>query len=283
MPIPKPQLGEEDSDFLERCMINSMMVNEYPDEDQRFAVCEAQLESNDKNYKGMKFKTADRIKGIDEKKGIVEMVWSMMDVEDSDGDIIKSGAYKKTIDEKGPESSRPRIKWFKNHDPWDSPGKLLELYEDNKELVAVGQTVDTTLGRDTLIEIKEGIITEHSVGFDIPGGKAATRSEGGLEIKEVNLWEGSSLTHWGANEFTPVRDVKSKEGREVLVKQIERLQKAMKIKEFSDEKYIELHVEFQRLTNIIKSLIEEEPGDTTPTIVEPTDEELIEVFTKNLK
>ena len=38
MPIPKPNSGESQSEFLKRCMADDVMVNEY-DQEQRAAVC----------------------------------------------------------------------------------------------------------------------------------------------------------------------------------------------------------------------------------------------------
>lgn len=39
MPLPKPQKNETREDFLDRCMDNGEMVNEFPDAKQRYAVC----------------------------------------------------------------------------------------------------------------------------------------------------------------------------------------------------------------------------------------------------
>lgn len=39
MPQPKPKKGEKKKDFLDRCMSNKVMNDEYPDNDQRYAVC----------------------------------------------------------------------------------------------------------------------------------------------------------------------------------------------------------------------------------------------------
>jgi hypothetical protein len=47
MPIPKPEPGESKDEFLDRCMSDPKMVSEYGD-DQRFAVCSAQLEGPDR-------------------------------------------------------------------------------------------------------------------------------------------------------------------------------------------------------------------------------------------
>ena len=43
MPIPKPRSGEKKEDFLSRCMANSTMNKEFPESDQRYAVCQSQL------------------------------------------------------------------------------------------------------------------------------------------------------------------------------------------------------------------------------------------------
>ena len=39
MPIPKPNLTETADKFIERCMSDEIMLNEYPDQSQRFAIC----------------------------------------------------------------------------------------------------------------------------------------------------------------------------------------------------------------------------------------------------
>jgi len=39
MPLPQPHPDETSDDFMQRCMANSTMVSEYPDNDQRLAVC----------------------------------------------------------------------------------------------------------------------------------------------------------------------------------------------------------------------------------------------------
>jgi hypothetical protein len=43
MPIPKPTKEEEMKDFIDRCMSNKTMVNDFPDESQRYSVCIAQI------------------------------------------------------------------------------------------------------------------------------------------------------------------------------------------------------------------------------------------------
>jgi hypothetical protein len=42
MPLPKPNDGESKLDFINRCMSDDKMNEEYPDKEQRFAVCNQQ-------------------------------------------------------------------------------------------------------------------------------------------------------------------------------------------------------------------------------------------------
>jgi ATP-dependent Clp protease protease subunit len=48
MPLPSPRPDEDKDDFIDRCMGDDVMTEEYPDESQRRAVCEKQWESDDK-------------------------------------------------------------------------------------------------------------------------------------------------------------------------------------------------------------------------------------------
>jgi len=45
MPIPKPKANESRKDFIVRCMSDTVMVNEYPDKNQRLAVCSTQFKN----------------------------------------------------------------------------------------------------------------------------------------------------------------------------------------------------------------------------------------------
>jgi len=42
VPIPRPTSSETEKDFIDRCMSDSVMVSEFPDVDQRLAVCKVQ-------------------------------------------------------------------------------------------------------------------------------------------------------------------------------------------------------------------------------------------------
>ena len=40
MPIPTPRPQETKNEYLSRCMGDNTMVNEYPQNDQRYAICQ---------------------------------------------------------------------------------------------------------------------------------------------------------------------------------------------------------------------------------------------------
>lgn len=44
MPIPKPNNTETQKDFIQRCMNDNVMINEYPDKDQRYSICITQYD-----------------------------------------------------------------------------------------------------------------------------------------------------------------------------------------------------------------------------------------------
>jgi Escherichia/Staphylococcus phage prohead protease len=193
------------------------------------------------------------IKGVDETKGIVEFYFSSFGNKDSDGDIMEKGAFKKSISE-----NASRIKHFKNHNPHLAVGRILELHEDEKGAFAVSQMSKSTLGKDTLIEYQEGIITEHSHGFQTIRESHSKERDANI-ISEVKLWEVSSLTAWGANSETPTTGIKNIKDINKLFKSLENILTKSKI---SEERGLELQKSYDQLGILIKSLQAPSDDDT---------------------
>jgi len=213
----------------------------------------------------MKYKALDlSVKDVDKAQGIVSFYIARFDNEDSDGDIMVKGAGVKSITERGPKGSN-RIKHLKNHNTYHTPGKVLELFEDATGIVMVSKLSKTQLGKDTLIEYEEGIITEHSIGFQTIKEEKAENSANFL--KEIKIWEGSSLNAWGANYNTPTIGMKTLTPTEQLDKLNERmgkLVKFMKRAEISDDAFSTLEIELMQLKNAYNLLITEKPeNDST--------------------
>ena len=210
-----------------------------------------------------------KVKDIDSKQGIVKAYFAVFGNIDSDGDSIEPGAFTKTIMERGPEGN-DRIKHFKWHSTKDVPGKLQELGEDEFGAWFISKLSNTTLGRDTLIEYEEGIITEHSHGFEVIKND---KDESNINhIRESKLWEVSSLTAWGANPLTRVDYVKDIKDEKELLKAIENITKYLQVGRFSDSLLSDLEKKYSQLTTIYNSLITKEPK-FTPKAGEPNDKE----------
>lgn len=143
------------------------------------------------------------IKDVDRKQNIVTGYFSAFDIKDSDGDIIRKGAFKRSIEEWHPKG---RIKHLMNHSPYQPLGKLTELKEDDYGLYYESKIGTHNLGQDFIKMVESDLIKEHSIGFSVI---KETRAKEGNEMTDIKLYEGSSLTAWGANEFTPLLGMKS--------------------------------------------------------------------------
>lgn len=212
------------------------------------------------------------VKDVDESGRKVAVYLSVFDKIDSDMDVIRRGAFNKSIQERGPFSaSNRKIAFLRYHD-WEKPiGKFVELAEDSKGLFAVGELGTSTLGSDALADYKDGIIREHSIGFNYVKDKVKfiedlTLDSGGYyEINEVKLWEGSAVT-FGANEDTSVEYMKSLNKEFNLENEIEKrlsemqiITKALSSGEGTDERLFSLEMKHNKLSSEIKALLEIKP------------------------
>ena len=122
---------------------------------------------------------------------------------DSGNDIIERGAFAKTIVE-----DFHRIKILALHnDCWLPVGRPIELREDDRGLFIRGKISDTTMGRDIRTLLKDGVLSELSIGYDAIefdyDSKQDTR-----HLKEIKLWEVSIVT-WAMNDQARIEEVKS--------------------------------------------------------------------------
>lgn len=167
-----------------------------------------------------------QIKDVDTKSRRVAMYLAHFGNIDSDNDMIVKGAFTKSLNERGVDStSNRKIAFLRHHDWKHQIGKFIELKEDDNGLYAVGELGTSTLGNDALCDYQDGIIREHSIGFRYLADKLKwiedeTKADGGYYlVSEVALWEGSAVT-FGANEMTPVLEVGKSEDKVLFVKTI---------------------------------------------------------------
>ena len=222
--------------------------------------------------KNISFKNYDAtIKDLDVATGIVTGYFSQFNSIDLDGDVIMPGAFTKTIAERGPDSSKPEIAYLWQHDTTKPLGKLMVLREDNFGLYFEAKMSDTTWGEDALKLYRDGVITQHSIGYQvIKSVETQMDMEEEVEqIYEVKLWEGSAVT-FGANPNTPFTGFKSLEEREDRIKT---LVKAIKNGSYTDETFGLIEFELLKLVSLAKT---EEPSKITTTVQEPKEDNKIQ-------
>lgn len=142
-------------------------------------------------------------------KGIVTIAISKFDVRDSYDDIVRKGAFKKTFDEGG-----HRIKHVMDHQLRQMAvvGLPMKMYEtDTHAVVESVLNLEKQISRDLFSDYKffkeNGKTLEHSYMYE-----TIKRNENkeikGEEITELKMYEYSTVA-LGANEFTPLLDIKS--------------------------------------------------------------------------
>ncbi len=190
------------------------------------------------------YKTAplgDVIQDIDEKNSMVKGYGSYFDNKDSDNDIIRRGAYQKTIQENG-----HRVKYLYQHNMMQPIGKMKELYEDDKGLVFVAEVPKTSLGKDVIELMKAGVITENSVGI-LPINKEDKGEY--REIQEVKLFEISAVT-LAANDQAKIMDVKGSVMIDNVYKRYDNLCKLIRKGNISDEMGYAIESEIYKLKSL---------------------------------
>jgi HK97 family phage prohead protease len=180
----------------------------------------------------------DEIIDLDEKNNIVKGYGSYFDNKDSDMDIIRRGAYQKTIQENG-----QRVKYLYQHDMMQPIGKMNELFEDEKGLVFTAEIPKTQLGNDVIELMKAGVITENSVGI-MPIVKEMMNDY--REIREVKLYEISAVT-MAANDQAKILDVKGMVDIDKVYKRYDNICKLLRKGNISDDMGYALESEILKL------------------------------------
>jgi len=120
--------------------------------------------------------------------------------------IIDPGAFKSTL--ASPERN-VLILW--QHDDQTPIGTPTEMWETKHGLEIVGKISNTTQGRDAMTLMRDGVVTEMSIGFDATSFRFEEQGKSKelvRHIDEVRLWE-VSLVSFGANPKAKITEVQS--------------------------------------------------------------------------
>lgn len=204
MPIPKPMGNETKEEFIERCMSDELMISEYPDEKQRYAICLAQYDNErgggivEKAKKEIRLAELRALEPKNEGEMIVEGRAIVYDspalMYEIDGikyyEVIARGALN------GADLSDVPFKY--NHS--DSVmvmartrNKTLELIPDDEGLLVRAKLANTTAGRDLYELIRRGDIDKMSFAFTVAEDayNKDTRTRTILRFKRI--WDVSAV------------------------------------------------------------------------------------------
>lgn len=146
------------------------------------------------------------VSDVDFKNRIVTGYFNNWDSVDYDGDVIRKGAGAKSISERGNEI------FFLNHHDWSQPHtKDNQLNEDSIGTSFISKPLpNTSYSNDALVLYQEGIVKEHSFGFQVvKANQVKVNGKSVREIVEYKLFEFSNVT-LGANSNTPFTGFKSR-------------------------------------------------------------------------
>jgi HK97 family phage prohead protease len=248
-----------------------------------------------KEFKAYESKSLSiKLEDVDESSRTVVGYLSAFDTLDSDNDIIRKGAFKKSLKDNGVGSTSNRqIAHLRNHDWEHQIGKFTSLEEDSFGLKFTSKLGRSTKGNDALLDYQDGILNEHSIGFNYIEEKIKKVEDNSkvghfFEIQEVKLWEGSGVT-FGANEFTPVLEAsKSVLESDYLLKlnnEMESLIYALKNGKGTDDRLQNIEMRLKVVQTKFNSLIENlEPKNVKLITLnnEPSAAELKEIELKQL-
>ena len=201
MPLPKPNYGESESDFMSRCMGDDKMKEEYPSRRQRTAVCmtnfgkEEPSEMNEEiEFKDETLDVQFDIKAIGdgEDKGEFSGYGSIFGNKDLGNDVVMEGAFAASIGKKGAKS----VKMLYQHRPDEPIGVFDEIIEDRRGLKVRGRlAMGTQRGREVYELMKMGAIDGLSIGYRVDAkGYDYDDKRKRRYLKSVDLMEISAVT-----------------------------------------------------------------------------------------
>lgn len=222
MPLPKPRSGESRDDFLPRCMANSTMRDDFPDRDQRFAVCNQQWRDRNKDQTmdgntaldaSVESKQFDcfesELKAVgDAEPGTFTGMGAVFGNRDFMGDIIERGAFKASLERFQRAGRLPPLLF--SHDMSMPIGRFLEMEETARGLKVKGKiNLGTSMGSDIHALMKDGDVDGLSIGYRVAdGGFEIDDKRHVRRLKEVDLIE-VSIVAVPANERARTQAVKS--------------------------------------------------------------------------
>lgn len=212
MPIPTPNLNETVGDFIDRCMSDEIMIEDYKDEKQRLAVCNTQLENkkNNNNMEKRIFNVETRVDSTDDGKDVVVGYASVYDSRSNNlggfYEFVERGVFNEDL------INSSDVRSLINHDPnlilARNTSGTLKLEADAQGLRYEFEMPETSYGKDLAVSMKRGDITQSSFAFTVEEDDWSTDDNGNdlRTIKKIKrLYDVSPVTYpayQDANDLT---------------------------------------------------------------------------------
>jgi hypothetical protein len=134
---------------------------------------------------------------------------SVFDTIDWYGDVVRPGAFAKTLAKWKTKGRLPPILW--QHKSDQPIGAHIEMAEDETGLFVRGQLLvdEIEKAREAHALLKAKVISGMSIGFDVPDGGMEYDGKANVwNLTELDLWENSLVT-FPANQDAQVEEVKT--------------------------------------------------------------------------
>lgn len=209
MPLPKPYGSETQAEFMERCTSDDKVRTEFPDNDQRVAVCLSQvkkgekmsddlvdetLEADEQKFENGELDVKFEVKtdDDDEQEGMFSGYGSIFGNKDLGNDVVVAGAFAQSIGRKGAKA----VKLLYQHKQDEPIGVFDEIIEDRRGLKVKGRlAMGTQRGREVYELMKMGAIDGLSIGYRVDAkGYDYDEKRKRRYLKSVDLMEISAVT-----------------------------------------------------------------------------------------
>lgn len=228
MPIPTPRGGETEDQFIARCMGNDTMQADYPDEDQRLAVCynswrEERADMERRSFADYEVREDEAGKVV--LVGHAAVFDTLSEPLGGFRERILPGAFADSL-------KKPNVVALVDHDPQkllaSTKTGRVRLAEDERGLATEIEPVDTSYTRDVLNLLRAGEKQSMSFGFrTIKDTWERVDGEDVRTLHKVDLFDVSVVTSpaytatdvgvatrshdaWAANQRPDMADVEAR-------------------------------------------------------------------------
>ncbi|MHA7823683.1 HK97 family phage prohead protease [Chryseobacterium arthrosphaerae] len=212
------------------------------------------------------------VQDVDTKNRIVTGYFNNWDSVDSDRDVIRKGAGVKSINERKDDI------YFLNQHEWSQPHGFAKIIEEREQgtYFESNPLPNTSYSNDALILYQEGIVKQHSFGFQtLKSNQIKINGVDVREITEYKLYEFSNIT-LGANSNTPFTGFKSKfENLTDLNLEVKKLLNVFRNANISDDLGVQLELAIKMLQ---LQAYEMGKKENTQKIIEPSEDTQVKSF-----